>query len=103
LNEYHVSRVAPFLEKLKNTPDGDGNLLDHSLVMYGSPMGNSHVHEHKRLPIFLVGHANGQIKGNLHLKMPEGTPLANLMLTMLDRLGVDDLTEFGDSTGQLSI
>ena len=103
LNEYHVSRVAPFLEKLKNTPDGDGNLLDHSLVMYGSPMGNSHVHEHKRLPIFLVGHANGQIKGNLHLKMPEGTPLANLMFTMLDRLGVDDLTEFGDSTGQLSI
>ena len=103
LNEYHVSRVAPFLEKLKNTPDGDGNLLDHSLVLYGSPMGNSHVHEHKRLPIFLVGHANGQIKGNLHLKMPEGTPLANLMFTMLDRLGVDDLTEFGDSTGQLSI
>jgi hypothetical protein len=103
LNEYHVSRVAPFLEKLKNTPDGDGSLLDHSLVMYGSPMGNSHVHEHKRLPIFLVGHANGQIKGNLHLKMPEGTPMANLLLTMLDRLGVSDLTEFGDSTGQLSI
>ena len=103
LNQYHVSTVAPFLEKLKNTPDGDGNLLDHSLVMYGSPMGNSHVHEHLRLPIFLVGHANGKIKGNLHLKMPEGTPLANLMLTMLHRLGLDDLTEFGDSTGELAI
>ena len=103
LNQYHVSRVAPFLEKLKNTPDGDGNLLDHSLVMYGSPMGNSHVHEHLRLPVFLAGHANGRVKGNFHLKMPEGTPMANLMLTMLHRLGLDDLAQFGDSTGELAI
>ena len=103
LNQYHVSRVAPFLEKLKDTPDGDGNLLDHSLVMYGSPMGNSHVHEHLRLPVFLAGHANGRVKGNFHLKMPEGTPMANLMLTMLHRLGLDDLAQFGDSTGELAI
>jgi hypothetical protein len=100
LNRYHVSRVAPFLEKLKNTPDGDGNLLDHSLVIYGSPMGDSHVHEHRRLPIFLAGHANGQVRGNLHVKCDEGTPLANLWLTVLHRLGVEGVTEIGDSTGE---
>ena len=103
LNAYHVSTVARFLEKLKNTPDGDGNLLDHSLVLYGSPMGDSHVHEHRRLPVFLAGHANGKIKGNHHLKCPEGTPMANLMLTMLHRLGAEDVTEIGDSTGELAI
>ncbi len=86
LNQYHVSTVAPFLEKLKNTPDGDGNLLDHSLVMYGSPMGDSHVHEHKRVPVFLAGRAGGKIKGNLHLTCPDETPMANLLLTIMNRL-----------------
>ena len=90
LNQYHVSTIAPFLEKLKNTPDGDGNLLDHSLVLYGSPMGDSHLHEHKRVPVFLAGHASGAIKGNLHLSCPDGTPMANLLLTIGHRLGVDD-------------
>ncbi len=103
LNEYHVSTVAPFLEKLKNTPDGDGNLLDHTLVSYGSPMGDSHVHAHSRLPIFLAGHANGKIRGNLHVKAAGGTPLANLWLTVLHRLGVEEITEIGDSTGEISI
>ncbi len=103
LNQYHVSTVAPFLEKLRNTPDGDGNLLDHSLVMYGSPMGDSHVHEHRRVPVFLAGRANGKIKGNLHLNCPEGTPMANLLLTILHRLGVEDLEKIGDSTGDLAI
>lgn len=103
LNQYHVSTVAPFLEKLKNTPDGDGNLLDHSLVMYGSPMGDSHVHEHRRVPVFLAGHASGKIKGNLHLKCPDETPMANLLLTIVQRLGVNDLNKIGDSTGVLAI
>jgi len=103
LNQYHVSTVAYFIDKLKNTPDGDGSLLDHSLVMYGSPMGDSHVHEHRRVPVFLVGHANGQFKGNLHFQCSEGTPMANLLLTMLHRLGVQDVNEIGDSTGELAI
>jgi len=103
LNQYHVSTVAPFLEKLKNTPDGDGNLLDHSLVMYGSPMGDSHVHEHKRVPVFLAGRAGGKVKGSLHLKSPEGTPMANLLLTIMHKLGVEDLDKIGDSTGDLAI
>jgi len=103
LNAYHVSTVAYFAEKLKNTPDGDGNLLDHTLIMYGSPMGDSNVHEHKKLPAFLLGHAGGQLKGNLHLKCPRGTPMANLLLSTLRKLGVNDVEKIGDSTGELAI
>ena len=83
INRYHVSMVPYFLEKLKNTPDGDGNLLDNTLVIYGSPMGNSNVHNHKRCPLFLAGHAGGTLKGGLHLKAADGTPMANVMLTLL--------------------
>jgi hypothetical protein len=103
LNQYHVSKVAYFIDKLKNTPDGDGSLLDHSLVLYGSPMGDSHVHEHKRLPLFLAGHANGQIKGNFHLKCPDGTPMANVLLTILQKLDVRDVPALGDSNGLVAI
>jgi hypothetical protein len=102
LNAYHVSTVPYFLKRLRDTPDGDGNLLDHTLVMYGSPMGDSHVHEHKRVPVFLAGHANGAIKGNLHLKCAPGTPMANLLLTMMHRVGVN-IDKIGDSTGELAI
>lgn len=102
LNRYHVSLIPYFLEKLKNTPDGDGSLLDHSMILYGSPMGDGNVHNHKRLPLFLAGHANGTLKGNLHLRCPDGTPFANVLLTMLHKLGVNVPT-FGDSTGEVSI
>jgi hypothetical protein len=102
LNQYHVSRVAYFLEKLKNTPDGDGNLLDHTLVLYGSPMGDSNVHNHKRLPLLLAGKANGKIQGNTHVMAPDGTPMANVLLTMMRRLGVN-MDKIGDSTGEFSI
>jgi hypothetical protein len=102
MNQYHVSKVAYFLDKLKNTPDGDGNLLDHSMVLYGSPMGDSNVHNHKRVPVFLAGHANGQLKGNLHTIVPDGTPMANILLTMMRKLGVD-VQAIGDSTGEVAI
>ncbi|MCW3097435.1 MAG: hypothetical protein JWL77_3053 [Chthonomonadaceae bacterium] len=102
LNQYHVSKMAYFLDRLRNTPDGDGSLLDHSLVLYGSPMGDSHVHEHKRLPLFLAGHAGGKIKGNRHLRCAPGTPMANVLLTMLHKLGVD-ADRIGDSTGVVEI
>ena len=81
INTYHVGLVPYLLEKLKKTPDGDGNLLDNTLVIYGSPMGNSNVHNHKRCPLFLAGHAGGALKGNLHVKAADGTPMANAMLT----------------------
>jgi hypothetical protein len=102
LNRYHVGLVTYFLEKLKNTPDGDGNLLDHSMILYGSPMGDGNVHNHKRLPVFLAGHANGALRGNVHIKCPDGTPFANVLLTMLHKLGVN-VESFGDSTGEVAI
>ena len=103
INRYHVSMVPYFLSKLQATPEGDSHLLEKTLILYGSPMGNSNVHNHKRCPLFLAGRANGQLKGNLHLKAADGTPMANVMLTLLHRLGLGDLERFGDSTGEIAI
>jgi hypothetical protein len=102
INIYHVSLVAQLINKLKNTPDGDGNLLDHSLVLYGSAMGDSNVHGHKRVPAVLIGHASGALKGNLHVQAKDDTPQGNLLLAMMNKLGVN-ITEIGDSTGPISI
>jgi hypothetical protein len=102
INDYLVSMVPYFLEKLKNTPDGDGTLLDNTLIIFGSPMGNSNVHNHKRCPLFLAGHAGGHLKGGLHLKAPDGTPMANVFLTLLHDLGVE-LETFGDSTATFDL
>ncbi len=103
INKYHVSLMPYFLDKLKATPDGDGSLLDHSLVIYGSPMGNPNVHNHKRCPLFLAGHASGELKGNLHINTPDGTPMANAMLSMMHMLGLDEEKNLGDSTGTLDL
>ncbi len=102
LNEFHVDQVAYFIDKMKNTPDGDGNLLDHSMVMYGSPMGDGSVHNHLRVPLFLAGHASGELEGNWHLRCADGTPMANVFLTMLRKLGVE-MDSFADSTGEVAI
>jgi len=102
INKYHVSLLPYFLEKLKGTNDGDGNLLENSLLIYGSPMGNPNVHNHKRCPLLVMGHAGGQIPGNLHLKAADGTPMANVMLTALQKLGVET-TSFGDSSGAFEL
>ncbi len=103
INLYHAAPGPPyFLEKLRSTPDGDGNLLDHSLILYGSPIGDSNAHNHKRLPVFLAGKANGALKGNLHVRTPDGTPFANVLLTMMHKLGVD-IETIGDSNGVISI
>ena len=103
INEYHVSLVPYFLEKLRDTPDGDGSLLDKTVVLYGSPMGDSNLHNHKRCPLFLAGGANGKLAGNRHIKAPDGTPMANVMLSLMHKLGMDDVTEFGDSTEPFSL
>ena len=103
INKYHVSLIPYFLEKLQNTMEGDTHLLDKTMVIYGSPMGDSNLHNHKRCPLFVVGGANGQLKGNLHLRAPDGTPMANAMLSLLHKLGMDDLESFGNSTGAFSI
>jgi uncharacterized protein DUF1552 len=103
INQYHVSLMPYFLEKLKNTPDGDRSLLDNTLIVYGSPMGNPNVHNHKRCPLFLAGHAGGHLKGNLHLRAADGTPMANVFLSALHMLGVDDVEKFGDSSGAFDL
>jgi hypothetical protein len=103
INRYHVGLIPYFLEKLKNTPDGDSNLLENSLIIYGSPMGDSNLHNHKRVPLFLAGHMGGKLKGNLHLKAPDGTSMANAFLTLLHGLGLDDMQQFGDSTGTFDL
>jgi hypothetical protein len=104
INTYHVSLIPYFLEKLKNTPDADGgNLLENSLVIYGSPMGDSNLHNHKRCPLFIAGHAGGRIKGGLHIRANDATPMANAMLATLQALGFDDLTQFGDSTAAMDL
>jgi hypothetical protein len=103
INKYHVSMIPYFLNKLKNTPDGEGTLLDNTLLIYGSPMGNSNVHNHKRCPLFLAGHAGGWLKGGVHLRADEGTPMANVFLTLMHHLGFDDMKAFGDSTGEFDL
>lgn len=103
INRYHVSMIPYFLEKLQSIEEPDGNLLEKSMVIYGSPMGDSNVHNHKRCPLFVAGGANGQLAGNVHLKAPDGTPMANVMLSLLHKLGLDDLESFGDSTGPYAV
>jgi hypothetical protein len=103
INTYHVSMVPYLLEKLQRTQDGDGTLLDNTLVIYGSPMGDSHVHNHKRCPLFFAGHAGGRLKGGVHVATPDATPMANAMLSAIHVLGMDDVTGFGDSTDALDL
>ncbi len=103
INTYHVAQLPYFLNKLKNTPDGERSLLDNTLVIYGSPMGNSNVHNHKRCPLIFAGHAGGQLKGGLHIKAADGTPMANPLLGAMHLLGLGDTKTFGDSTGVMDL
>jgi hypothetical protein len=103
INRYHVSMIPYFLDRLNSLQEGDATLLDKTMIVYGSPMGDSNLHNHKRCPLFVAGGANGQLAGNLHVKAPDGTPMANAMLTLMHKLGMDDLQSFGDSTGDLSL
>jgi hypothetical protein len=98
INKYHVSMLAYFIDKLATTNDGDGTLLDHSMILYGSSMSNGNQHDHDPLPIVLLGGAGGSLEGNRHIVTPKQTPMANMLLGMLDKLGVKKDT-FGDSTG----
>ncbi len=102
INTYHVQMFADFVKKMAATPDGDGTLLDHSLLIYGSGMSDGNVHNNLNVPVVLVGGAGGRIKGDRHLRYPKGTPLANLGLTALDALGAP-MEKFGDSNGELNL
>ena len=101
INTYHVSLFTHFLDELANTPDGDGSLLDHSLLMYGASLSDSNKHSHFDLPLLLVGGGAGQLKGGRHLQYPRDTPMTNLLGSQLDKAGVRLDDGLGDSTGRL--
>jgi hypothetical protein len=103
INKYHVSMLPYFLDKLKSIQEGDSNMLDKTMIIYGSPMGDSNLHNHRRCPLILLGKAENRLAGNTHIKAADGTPMANAMLSMMHTLGLDDVTTFGDSTGVLNL
>ena len=103
INTYHVSLVPYFLEKLQSVTEGDATLLDKTLLVYGSAMADSNLHNHIRCPLFLAGGANGILEGEKHVRATPGTPMANVFLDLLHRLGVNDLESFGNSTGTFSV
>jgi len=102
INTYHAKTFASFLERLRATPDGDGSLLDHLMIVYGGAISDANIHRHDDLPILLVGGGGGRIKGGRHLAYPKDTPMTNLYLTLLDMLGMP-LENLGDSSGKLEL
>jgi hypothetical protein len=103
INAFHTGLLAYYLEKLQATNDGDGSLLDHSMVLYGSALSDGNLHLFRDLPVLLVAGGVKGIKGNMHVRYPEGTPMNNLFLTMLDKAGVSGVETFGDATGRLDL
>jgi len=101
INVFHTQTLAYYFEKLKSTPDGDGSLLDHIMLLYGSGLANGNIHQHDNLPLLLAGGVGG-LKGGRHIRYKDGTPMANLLLTMLDKLGAP-MEKFGDSNGKLDL
>jgi hypothetical protein len=102
LNTYHVTQLKYLLDKLKATPDGNGNLLDHSIILYGSGIADGNNHDHDPVPIALIGGGSGKLQGGRHIRVPTGTPLANLHAAVLNKLGVET-QKFGDSNGILAL
>ena len=103
INKYHVGMLPYFLNKLKSMSEGDSNLLEKTMILYGSPMADGNLHNHRRCPLIVLGHANGKLAGNMHVKAPDGTPMANAMLSMMQSLGLDDVKRFGDSTDAFTL
>ena len=103
INQYRVSALPYFLYKLQNTVEGDTNLLDKTVIVWGSAMGDANFHAHRRAPLFLLGGANGALEGNLHLKAPDGMPMANAFVSLLNAIGHEEIDGFGDSTGKFAL
>lgn len=103
INKYHVGMLPYFLQKLKGMSEGDSNLLEKTMIMYGSPMADGNLHNHRRCPLIVLGHANAKLPGNMHVEAPDGTPMANAMLSLMHSLGMEDITKFGDSTNAFTL
>ena len=102
LNTYQMDLFRYFVDRLASTPDGDGTLLDHCLLLYGAGMSNPNIHSHNDIPIVLVGGASGSLRGGRHLSAPLGTPMTNLLVSLLDKSGVP-VDRLGDSTGRVDL
>jgi hypothetical protein len=103
INLFHAKMLAYYLDKLRSTPDGDGSLLDHALILYGGALSDGNLHLYTDLPLLLVAGGVARIKGGRHVRYPRGTPMGNLLLTMLDKASVPYLDKLGDSTGRLEL
>ena len=103
INTYRLGQLTYFLTKMRETMDGEASLLDQTAIIWGSPMADGNLHNHRRAPLLLLGRANGALAGGLHLRAPEGTPMANAFLTLMQRIGHPELTTFGDSTGRFPL
>ena len=103
INRYHVSMLPYFMEKLKSSMDGDKDLLEQTVIIYGSPMADGNIHNHRRCPLLFLGHGNGALEGEMHLRAPDGTPMANVFLSLMHKLGVNDAMSFGDSSGEFPL
>ncbi len=103
INQYHVSMLPYFLEKLSEIQEGDSTMLDKSMIVFGSPMADGNLHNHRRCPLVVLGKGNGTLDGNLHVRAPDGTPMSNAMLSLMHKLGMDDMEHFGDSTGEMAL
>jgi hypothetical protein len=102
INRYHVKTLGYFLDKLRSTPDGDGTLLDHSMILYGSSLSDGNEHNFDPLPVLLAGGASGALRGGRHLQYADHTPMSNLLLAMLHKLGAP-VESIGDSTEPLEL
>jgi hypothetical protein len=103
INRHRLAQMTHLLGKLKDTMDGDASLLDKTAIVWGSPMGDPNLHNHRRCPLLLMGKANGALEGNVHLKAPDGTPMANVFVSLMQAIGHDDFKSFGDSTGEFPL
>jgi hypothetical protein len=103
INTYHIKMLSYYLDKLRSTPDGDGSLLDHSMILYGAALSDANLHLYTDLPLLMVAGGVNGIKGGQHIRYPNRTPMSNLLLTMLDKAGVPNMNKLGDSTGKLEL
>lgn len=103
INTYRLSQLGYFLEMMRNTMDGDASLLDKTAIVWGSPMADGNLHNHRRAPLVVFGHANGGLEGGLHVRAAEGTPMANAFVSLMQKIGHEEMTSFGDSTAVLPL
>jgi hypothetical protein len=103
INQYHVSMLPYLMRRLRDVQEGDSNLLEQTTIIYGSPMADPNIHNHRRVPLVLLGGGAGTLEGGVHIKAGDGTPMANVLLSLMNGMGMDEMESFGDSTGTIAL